>query len=213
MANNFNWQLFKELPVVGILRGYTSDQVKNIVEASAAGGLRNIEITMNTEGVSDLIKLANDTAVGRMNVGAGTVCDMKDLEAALAAGATYIVTPIVNPEVIKTCHQQGVPIIAGAFTPTEVYNAWSLGADMIKVFPANHFGPQYIKDLLGPLDQISLVPTGGVSLENLTDYIKAGACGFGVGSPLFDKTRVNACDWSWVEQQASKFYQIYNSNK
>ena len=213
MADKFNWDLFKELPVVGILRGYTPDQVMNIVEASATGGLRNIEITMNTAGVSDLIKLAIDTAGGRMNVGAGTVCTMSDLKIALAAGASYIVTPIINPEVIETCRIRSVPIIAGAFTPTEVYNAWSLGADMIKVFPANHFGPQYIKDLLGPLDKIPLVPTGGVSLANLPDYIRAGAKGFGVGSPLFDKTRVEAGDWDWVCDQAAKFVEIYNESQ
>lgn len=209
MSYIFDWDKFNELPVVGILRGYSSEQVRNIVEYSTLGGLRNIEITVNSEGFADLIRLAIDTAAGRMNVGAGTVCTIADLDCAIAAGASYIVTPIVNPEVIFTCRERGIPVIAGAFTPTEVYTAWSQGADMVKVFPINHFGPGYIKDLLGPLDKIPLVPTGGVSLANMVEYLKAGARGFGVGSPLFDKKRVEAKDWTWVKEQAGLFAESY----
>ena len=209
MRNQFNWSLFEDLPIIGILRGYSADQVEKIVKHSGNGGLRNIEITMNSKNATDLILLARKTAQETMNVGAGTVCTLRDLDSALSAGATFIVMPIVNPDVIRTCKKEGVPVIPGGFTPTEIYNAWHLGADMVKVFPANQFGPGYIKDIKGPLNKIKLVPTGGVNMDNLQDYIQCGAYGFGVGSPLFHKDRVAAGDWSWVQRQAEGFVDTY----
>ena len=209
MTTSFDWTLFKSLPVIGILRGYSMAEVESIVLHSAKGGLRNIEITMNSKEAAALIRLAKERAGGRMNVGAGTVCSLDDLEMALSAGATFIVTPIVNPEVIEACIEEAVPVIPGGFTPTEIYQAWQLGADMVKLFPANRFGPEYLKDLRGPLDRIKLVPTGGVDLRNLPVYLENGADGFGVGSPLFDKRRVEAGDWDWVEEQARRFAAVY----
>ncbi len=213
MQNQFNWTLFEELPVIGILRGYSMDQVKKIVQHSGKGGLRNIEITMNSENATDLIRLTRETGQEKMNVGAGTVCTLKDLDSALAAGATFIVTPIVNSDVIQACKKEGVPVIAGGFTPTEIFNAWQLGANMVKLFPANRFGPAYLKDITGPLNHIKLVPTGGVNLENFREYKQNGAYGFGVGSPLFHKDRVAEEDWGWVERQAEKFVEIYKKEK
>ena len=115
-------------------------------------------------------------------------------------------------DVIQQCNQMQVPVIPGAFTPTEIYNAWQLGADMVKVFPANQFGPGYIKDIKGPLNQIKLVPTGGITIQNLPEYHKNGASGFGVATPLFDKQRVEAGDWDWVEQQARAFVNAFQSH-
>ena len=209
MQNLFNWTLFEELPVIGILRGYSMDQVKKIVEYSGKGGLKNIEITMNSKNATDQIMEAKEVARDTMNVGAGTVCTLKDLDSALSAGATFIVTPIVNPDVIQACKKENVPVIPGGFTPTEIYNAWQLGADMVKVFPANRFGPGYIKDIKGPLSDIKLVVTGGVNLDNFQEYINCGSYGFGVGSPLFNKERVEAGDWGWVQQQSRLFAEIY----
>jgi len=210
MKNLFNWTLFEELPVIGILRGYSVEQVKKIVQYSGKGGLKNIEITMNSKNASDQIMEAKEVARDTMNVGAGTVCTLKDLDSALSAGATFIVTPIVNPDVIQACKKENVPVIPGGFSPTEIYNAWQLGADMVKVFPANRFGPGYIKDIKGPLSDIKLVVTGGVNLDNFQDYIDYGSYGFGVGSPLFNKERVEAGDWGWVQQQARLFAEIYD---
>ena len=209
MQNLFNWTLFEELPVIGILRGYSVDQVKKIVQYSGKGGLKNIEITMNSKNASDQILGAKEVAQDTMNVGAGTVCTLKDLDSALSAGATFIVTPIVNPDVIQACKKENVPVIAGGFTPTEIYNAWQLGADMVKVFPSNRFGPGYIIDIKGPLNHIKLVATGGGNLANFQEYIDSGAYGFGVGSPLFHKERVGARDWDWVQKQARLFVEIY----
>lgn len=211
MDNLFNWTFFEKLPVIGILRDYSVDQVKKIVQYSGKGGLKNIEITMNSMNASDQILEAKKVAQDTMNVGAGTVCTLKDLDSALSAGATFIVTPIVNPEVIQACKKENVPVIAGGFTPTEIYNAWQLGADMVKVFPVNRFGPGYIKDIKGPLGYIKLVATGGVNLDNFQEYLDCGAYGFGVGSPLFQKERVEAGDWGWVQEQAKLFVEIYKN--
>jgi 2-dehydro-3-deoxyphosphogluconate aldolase / (4S)-4-hydroxy-2-oxoglutarate aldolase len=205
MTTPFDWTLFKTLPVIGILRGYSMEEVENIVRYSAKGGLCNIEITMNSANASALIHLAKERAEGKMNVGAGTVCSLTDLDSALAAGATFIVTPIVNPDVIRACNRERIPVIPGGLTPTEIYRAWEYGADMVKVFPANRFGPGYLKDLRGPLDQVKMVPTGGVDLDNVPTYLANGAYGLGVGSPLFDKRRVEAREWGWVEEQARRF--------
>lgn len=213
MATLFNWSHFETLPIIGILRGYSAAQVEKIIHHSSRGGLRNIEITMNSKGAADLIQLAKERADGRMNVGAGTVCMLAELDAALKAGATFIVTPIVNADVIKVCNQEGVPVIPGGFTPTEVYRAWALGADMVKIFPANQFGPSYLKELLGPLDKIKLVPTGGVNLTNFPDYLQSGAYGFGIASPLFDKRRVERGEWDWLEEQARSFVQLFQAQQ
>ena len=211
MQNLFNWTLFEELPVVGILRGYSLDQVKKIIQYSGKGGLKNIEITMNSKNAGKQIFEAKEVAQDTMNVGAGTVCTLKDLDSALSAGATFIVTPIVNSDVIQACNKENVPVIPGGFTPTEIYNAWQLGADMVKIFPANRFGPGYITDIKGPLNHIKLVATGGVNLANFQEYIDSGAYGFGVGSPLFNKERVGAGDWGWVQKQARLFVEIYKN--
>ena len=211
MQNLFNWTLFEELPVVGILRGYSLDQVKKIIQYSGKGGLKNIEITMNSKNAGKQILEAKVVAQDTMNVGAGTVCTLKDLDSALSAGATFIVTPIVNSDVIQACKKENVPVIPGGFTPTEIYNAWQLGADMVKIFPANRFGPGYITDIKGPLNHIKLVATGGGNLANFQEYIDSGAYGFGVGSPLFNKERVGAGDWGWVQKQARLFVEIYKN--
>jgi len=209
MDERFSWHIFNELPIVGILRGFDADVVEKAVASSGRGGLRNVEITMNTDGAGGLIKLARETAGKTMNVGAGTVCTLEQLETALEAGAQFIVTPVVNPEVIKACKDRGVPVFPGGLSPTEIYRAWQLGADMVKVFPANRFGPSYIKEVKGPFSQVKLMPTGGVSVENLKEYLDCGADAFGVGSPLFDKDRLAADDWNWVRQQAQRFVEAY----
>lgn len=140
-----------------------------------------------------------------MHIGAGTVLDTKALEQALSAGASFIVTPTANPDVIRECVRRNIPIFPGAFTPTEIVTAWELGASMIKIFPAETHGPKYIKALKGPFPNIQMMPTGGVDLKTLPEFVKAGADGFGVGSPLFDRARVEAADWNWVEAQCRAF--------
>ena len=206
---SFNDALFKKLPVVGILRFFKRAEVEKLVPASVEGGLCNIEVTMNSAGAEDLIRLTADLVGGKGNVGAGTVTTVEILDKALKAGATFIVTPAVVPEVIQACVERKVPIMPGAMTPTEILTAWRLGATMVKVFPADQLGPGHIKALKAPFPEIPLMPTGGVTVETLPLFKKAGADAFGVGGPLFDPKQVAAGNWGWFREQAARFAQAY----
>jgi 2-dehydro-3-deoxyphosphogluconate aldolase/(4S)-4-hydroxy-2-oxoglutarate aldolase len=199
------------LPIVGILRGFSTKQVSEIVPAALRGGLRNLEITMGSPETPAQIREARRIAGDRMCIGAGTVLNLELLEKALDAGASFIVTPIVNTDVIIKCVTHKIPIFPGAYSPTEILHAWELGATMVKVFPAETLGPGYIKAIKAPLPQVKLMPTGGVDLKTLAAYKKAGADGFGVGSPLFDRGRVEAGDWNWIETQCRAFVEAYSS--
>ena len=206
---SFNDALFKKLPVVGILRFFKRAEVEKLVPASVDGGLCNIEVTMNTAGAEDLIRLTVDLMGGKGNVGAGTVTTVETLDKALKAGATFIVTPAVVPDVIQACVQRKVPVMPGAMTPTEILSAWRLGATMVKVFPADQLGPGHIKAVKAPFPEIPLMPTGGVTVETLPAFKKAGADAFGVGGPLFDPKQVAAGNWGWFREQAARFAQAY----
>ena len=209
IQSGFSWTLFQRLPVVGILRGFDRRQVENLVAAAAAGGLCNFEVTMNSPNAADLIRLTCEMVGEGSNVGAGTVCSLSTLEAALDAGAGFIVTPVVNSGVIRECVKRQIPIFPGALTPTEIHQAFDLGASIVKVFPSDSLGPGYIKSLKGPFPEWRLMPTGGVTVETLGAYKRAGAEAFGVGGPLFEQEQVLAGNWKWVEEQARRFVQAY----
>jgi|SRR5439155_906552 len=209
MNTSFSSALFQELPIVGILRGFTLEQMTEIVRAAIRGGLRNIEISMNTPGAARQLREAVTVAEGQLNIGAGTVTNLELLDQALNAGAAFVVTPTVEPKVIAECVNQKMPVFPGALSPTEVVRAWDLGAMMVKIFPAESVGPNYIRALKAPLPHIKLLPTGGVDLKTLPAFLKAGADGFGIGSPLFDRQRVESCDWTWVEAQCRAFAEAY----
>ncbi|RYG06199.1 MAG: bifunctional 4-hydroxy-2-oxoglutarate aldolase/2-dehydro-3-deoxy-phosphogluconate aldolase [Chitinophagaceae bacterium] len=193
--NSFSWESFRSMPVVGIVRNLPADSIEDIAERYAASGLTTIEITLNTPGAADMIsKLAKKFGT-RLNVGAGTVCSVDDLDLALNAGASFIVTPVINEDVIRKCVENHVTIFPGAYTPSEIYKAWSMGAPMIKLFPATRLGVDYIKEVLAPLNKVKLLPTGGVSLENCETFFKAGAAGVGMGSNLFPKQLIESKSW------------------
>ncbi|MVM28804.1 bifunctional 4-hydroxy-2-oxoglutarate aldolase/2-dehydro-3-deoxy-phosphogluconate aldolase [Spirosoma sp. HMF4905] len=205
--NSFSWELFSKAPIVGIIRGLSAEVVAQILPVYREAGLTTIEITMNTPGAKAMIQQTLETNSEGLNIGAGTVCTTEDLDKALDAGAQFIVTPIVNKKVIKACVKRNVPIFPGAFTPSEIYNAWSFGASMVKVYPATSLGPDYIKDLKAPLNQLKVIPTGGISLDNMAAYFKAGADGVGIGSHLFDKTLIQQKNWSGLKEHFEKFLQ------
>ena len=202
--NLFSWDRFYQVPIVGIIRGLSLDQVKSILPVYVASGLTTIEITMNTKAADDIIRIARKT-YPNLNVGAGTVCTEKDLKQALDAGAQFIVTPIIDKKVIGSCVKKKTPVFPGAFTPTEIYQAWSLGASMVKVYPAKALGPGYIKDVKAPLDQIKLMPTGGIGLDDIDAYKKAGADGYGIGTPLFVKQLIDEKNWDALKEHFQKF--------
>lgn len=176
---------FKELPILGILRGIEQDSVAPLVQAIVDAGLRTVEVTMNTEGAPRIIERMIEAADGRLTVGAGTVLTENDLEVALGAGASFIVMPTAPPEVLRRCAERDVPAFPGALTPTEVYAAWSAGATMVKVFPAGVFGPPYFKELKGPFDRVELLACGGVDAANVRSYFDAGASAVAFGSSIF----------------------------
>jgi 2-dehydro-3-deoxyphosphogluconate aldolase/(4S)-4-hydroxy-2-oxoglutarate aldolase len=205
MNKSFNWEKFNQLPVVGIMRHFPVQHVDNIAKQFCKAGLSTLEITMNSEGAAETIaNLVRDYG-DQINIGAGTVCTIQDLEQALDAGAQFIVSPFINEEVIRTCVSSHIPVFPGAFTPTEIYKAWSLGATMVKVFPATQVGAAYIKEVLAPLNHISLMPTGGITVDNFTEFFNAGAKAVGIGSHLFPKKIIESEQWEALGNFFSSF--------
>jgi 2-dehydro-3-deoxyphosphogluconate aldolase / (4S)-4-hydroxy-2-oxoglutarate aldolase len=198
-AKHFSWALFEKAPIVGIVRNLTLEELIQILPLYRDAGLTTIEITMNTPDAEKLIRYAIENEQQGLNIGAGTVCDKQDLKRALIAGAQFIVTPITDKKVIKACVKLGMPIFSGAFTPTEIYKAASHGASMVKIFPATTLGPDYIKDIKAPMNHLKLLPTGGVTLDNIPHFLKAGANGFGIGGQLFDKKFIENKDWQGLK--------------
>ena len=209
----FNEQRLRSLPFVLILRGFERNQIGPIVTACRRGGLRNLEITMNSKQPEDQIKEAIQHAGAEMNIGAGTVTGRKTLEAARTAGASFIVTPNLKLEIVHACRVEHLPIFPGAMTPTEIHTAWKAGARMVKIFPSNLLGPQFIKALRGPFPDIPLMPTGGINQDTISDYLKAGASGFGIGSPLLNPERIRNKDWNWITDQVAAFREIYEAHQ
>jgi 2-dehydro-3-deoxyphosphogluconate aldolase/(4S)-4-hydroxy-2-oxoglutarate aldolase len=207
----FSWPLFNKIPIVGIIRHIPAADVSQILPVYQAAGLTTVEITMNTPEAETMIRAARQQYPDTLNVGAGTVCSEADLELALAAGAQFIVTPVINKKVIKTCVKKGIPIFPGAFTPSEIYKAWSMGASMVKVFPTTQLGPGYIRDVKAPLNQIKLLPTGGITVQNMGDFLTAGADGFGVGSHLFDKQLIDKKDRDGLKNHFQSFIDRFQS--
>ena len=190
----FSWELFDKMPIVGIIRNLTVADINFVLPIYKQAGFTTIEITLNTpEALSVISSLALEYK-GELNVGAGTVCTLDDLTDAVNAGANFIVTPIFKAEVVKKCVSMEVPIFPGAFSPTEIYEAWELGASMVKLYPASVVGSEYISAVLAPLNKIKLMPTGGIHLSNMLAFMKAGATSLGIGSELFDKKIIQKRD-------------------
>lgn len=198
----------KACGVVAVLRASGPDQPDALVQVAQAigrGGIGAVEITMTTPGALDVIGECANRLGDDILLGAGTVLDPETARAAILAGAEYIVTPTLNPDVITLCRRYDKVIIPGALTPTEILTAWECGADIVKVFPATAVGPRYFKDVKAPLPQIDLMPTGGVDLDNAGDFIRAGACAVAVGGNLVDKAAVAAGEWHVLTDTARKY--------
>jgi 2-dehydro-3-deoxyphosphogluconate aldolase/(4S)-4-hydroxy-2-oxoglutarate aldolase len=176
-------QAILEHKIVAILRGIHPDHVMDIAGALQEGGIRLLEITLNSPDALSMISRVSAIQGGQLYVGAGTVLDAKQARSAIDAGARFILSPTLDAETIAQTKQMGAVSIPGAFTPTEILSAWRNGAEIIKVFPASA-GIPYFRDLRGPLPFIPLMPTGGVNMENIAEFQKAGAVAFGIGSGL-----------------------------
>jgi 2-dehydro-3-deoxyphosphogluconate aldolase/(4S)-4-hydroxy-2-oxoglutarate aldolase len=190
--------------ILALIRAESSESLLECSRALAAGGLSVIELTMTTPGAIALVGEVT-RQLPRVLLGLGTVLDAETARAGISAGAQFIVTPGIRPEVIKVCNALGVPILSGAFTPTEVAAAADLGADVIKIFPAEFFGPAYIKSLRAVFPQLKLLPTGGVTPKSLPDFLKAGAFAAAAGSALLDPAALKARDWAAITARAKEF--------
>ncbi|MFB2118436.1 bifunctional 4-hydroxy-2-oxoglutarate aldolase/2-dehydro-3-deoxy-phosphogluconate aldolase [Parapedobacter sp. 2B3] len=217
MIQVFNYSIFEATPIIGIVRNIPQHTVLEILPRYLAAGLTTIEITMNSPEALSIIRQAVKYFGKTLNIGAGTVCQTSELDAALDAGAAFIVTPIIDSDVVLRCKQHGVPIFPGATTPTEVYHAWKLGATMVKLFPAESLGAKYIQSLRGPFPHIPLLATGGINIDHLQGYWSAGVEGFGIGSPLFPSKLVKERDWQALEKHfvayASRMKELVSSGK
>jgi len=211
--HTFSQELFKKAPIVGIIRNLSLEEVKQILPVYREAGLTTVEITMNTAGAEEMIRYAVANESEGLNIGAGTVCTKEELEIALEAGAQFIVTPVINKKIIKHCVKKGIPVFPGGYTPTELYNAWSYGATMVKIYPATSLGPEYIKDLKAPLNHLKVLPTGGINLENMDQFLKAGADGLGIGSQLFNKKLIQEKDWAGLQAFFEKFVAKLHASK
>ncbi len=178
---------FRKQPIMGIVRGIELGQVGPMVEAVVASGLKTLEITMNTEDAARIIRKARKVAEKRLVLGAGTVLDMDSLKLALDCGATFIVMPVLIQEVLKYCVKNKIPAFPGALTPQEIYRAWKEGATMVKVFPAKCFGPEYFREIKGPLSDIELLACAGVTAQNMREYFSCGASAVAFGASVFKK--------------------------
>jgi len=191
--------------LVAIIRASSSDELIGVVNALRAGGVTCIEVTMTTPNALDVIRAARDAVGDSAAIGVGTVLDAETARAAMLAGAQFVVAPVVDLPTIEMCKRYRVPVMPGAMTPTEILRAWQAGADMVKVFPTSTLGPKFIKDILGPLPQIKLVPTGGVDLDTVGDFIRAGATALGVGSALVTKEAVRKRNFAALQAGAAEY--------
>lgn len=193
------------VPIIGILRGIEGRLFQEVMETSFFSGLQAIEITMNTTDASKTIRKCRLSVPPGKWLGAGTIRNLDEAKEAADAGAMFFVTPNMDISVIEFATDRQIPIITGAFSPTEVYTAWSAGADMIKVFPCNIGGPGYIRDLKGPFDQIPIVAVGGVNMDNVNSYFEAGANAVGVGQSFFGKIALEQEDMAALSRNVKKF--------
>jgi 2-dehydro-3-deoxyphosphogluconate aldolase/(4S)-4-hydroxy-2-oxoglutarate aldolase len=178
--------------VVAVIRLKDPAKLRAVVDALAEGGVRALEVTMTVPGAIELIRKLAPTLPAAFLLGAGTVTDAATAAAVIDAGAKFVVGPVFRPDVIRACHERGVPAMPGCFSPTEIFTAHECGADIVKVFPATSLGPQFLKDVRAPLPQVKLMPTGGVTLDNAGDWIRAGAVAVGVGSALIDTKAIDS---------------------
>ncbi len=207
----FSENKFKSIPIIGIIRGTPFEKIPTLISLFVETGFTTIEITMNTDRASKVIEETIKSYATKLNVGAGTVRSMSELHEAIRAGSQFIVTPILNFDIIKECKNQQIPIFPGAYTPTEVYNAWEAGATAVKIFPTITGGINHIKAIKAPLDMVPLIPTGGVNTENLADFLNLGVYGVGAGSQLFPKGLIEKNDWEGLRNKLNDFKNVYDS--
>lgn len=203
--------LIKQHRAIAVIRAPQLATGRHMAQAVAAGGLRLIEITWNSDQAPELIRQLR-SELPNCIIGAGTLLDLSQMQQAIAAGAKFLFTPYVDPALIHVAGESKIPIIPGALSPTEIVTAWQIGASSVKVFPIQAVGgADYIQSLQGPLGHIPLIPTGGVTLENAKEFIDAGAIGIGLAGSLFTKRDLEIENWSAIAERAHRLTQCLKS--
>lgn len=205
--------LLSERGLVAVVRTPKTEQVLPVCEALVAGGVLNLEVTLTVPNALDAIRAVKKRFGAQALVGAGTVLNAANCQAAMAAGAEFIVSPITKLEIIPAAHAANRPVMIGAYTPTEAQTAYEAGADFIKIFPADKLGPGYIKNIRGPLPHLRIVPTGGVDLQTAPDFLKAGCVALGVGGPLIKPEFLKSQNWSELTRLAQEFVKVVNETR
>jgi 2-dehydro-3-deoxyphosphogluconate aldolase / (4S)-4-hydroxy-2-oxoglutarate aldolase len=191
--------------IVAVIRADSSDDLLEVAQALKKGGVTAMEVTMTTPNAIEVIKQVTEKFGDEILMGVGTVLDAETCRHAILAGAEFVVTPIIRKDVIELCRRYARPVMIGAYTPTEMQTAWEAGADFVKLFPADGLGPNYIKSVKAPLPHLEIVPTGGVTAENVGEFIKAGAAAVGAGSSLVSKKALQTKNWAEITATAQAF--------
>ena len=199
--------------VVAVIRLKDTNRLLKVIEAVRSGGVKSIEITMTVPGAIEIISQLSKVVPADVLIGAGTVVDEETAEQVIEAGAAFVVGPVLNLGIVSLCVKRGIVVMPGCYTPTEILAGWKAGADIIKVFPATSLGPKYFKDLRGPFPDIRLMPTGGVTIDNVGEWIKAGACAVGIGSDLLDKNAIEEERYEVLTERAARMIQNFKAAK
>jgi len=208
MSRQENLNRVLESGIVAVIRSSSGEQLVEVAKALYEGGVDVLEVTFTVPKVLEIIAAVHQALGNKILLGAGTVLDPESARAAFLAGAEYVVAPTVNLDVIRICHRYDKLVMPGAFTPTEVITAWEAGADIVKLFPADLGGPNYLKSLRGPLPQVRFLPTGGIGLDNLAAYLQAGACAVGLGGNLVDQKAIQAGDMRRIRGLAEQYVAV-----
>ncbi len=194
--------------LIAVIRTSKAEQVMPVCEALLAGGITALEITLTTPKAIELIGEGCHKFADRALIGAGSVLDGESCRAVIQVGAQFVVSPISKPAIAQVAHEQNRPVMLGAYTPTEAQLAYEMGADFIKLFPADKLGPSYIKALRAPMPHLRIVPTGGVDLKTAADFLKAGCPALGVGSSLVASDLVSTGNWAGLTSLAAQFVKV-----
>lgn len=203
--------------LIVIVRGVDREHLLPLAEAMYDGGIRLLEVTYDASGrinnseTAAMIQILSDHFSGKMFIGAGTVLDSEKVEMTKKAGGSFIISPDTDAEVIKRTGELGMVSMPGALTPTEIKNAYNMGADFVKLFPASNFGPDYVKAVKAPLSHVKMTAVGGIDENNMLDYLKVGVSGFGIGTNIVDKKLLVACDYKGICEKAKRYVDIVKS--
>lgn len=208
MSRHENLQRVLDRGIVAIIRAPSGELLVDVARALYEGGIDVIEVTFTVPDAHRILAEVRDALGDRILLGAGSVLDTETARTAILSGAEFIVCPTVKPDVIQMCNRYGKVVMPGALTPTEVLTAWEAGADIVKVFPADIGGPSYLKAIHGPLPQVRLMPTGGVNLDTLESFVKAGACAVGLGSSLVEKEAVVSGNIDRIRDLAVQYVEL-----